>query len=230
MHADNCFVTLTLREHQDSLDHRQWQLFAKRARRKVGPFRFYMAGEYGELNARPHYHACLFGVDFHDKVYAGRSPGGAKLYSSETLEALWGLGFTSLGEVTFESAAYVARYVMKKVTGESADGHYLGREPEYCRSSTGGRSGLRGIGHSWFARYGETDVLRDCKVLVNGVRAAAPRYYRKLLRERFPTEVKLVQHAQGIARIGVDMDDGPSRLEAKAKVLDARLGLLKRKL
>lgn len=230
MHADNCFVTLTLSEDQYSLDHRQWQLFAKRARRKLGPFRFYMAGEYGEQNLRPHYHACMFGVDFPDRVYFGKSPGGAKLYTSSLLDSLWQLGYTSVGSVTFESAAYVARYVMKKITGDAADAHYAGREPEYCRSSTGGRSGRRGIGYPWFERYGKTDVLRDGNVLVNGVRAAAPKYYRKLLRERFPLSYLPVQMHQAQAQRDAVADAGPGRLEAKAKVLDARLGLLKRKL
>jgi len=230
MHKRNCFVTLTLREHQESLDHSQWQRFAKRARKKLGPFRFYMAGEYGEKGGRPHYHACLFGVDLDDRVYAGRSPGGAKLYSSATLEALWGLGFTSVGEVSFESAAYVARYVMKKITGAAAPDHYGARVPEYSRCSTGGRSGKRGIGYGWFERFGKTDVLRDGNVLVNGHRGAAPRYYRKLLRERFPLSYLPTQIAHDESRRAGVQDSGPERLEAKRAVLGARVGMLKRKL
>lgn len=232
MHKRNCFVTLTLREDQESLDHSQWQRFAKRARRKMGPFRFYMAGEYGGELGRPHYHACLFGVDFPDAVYQARSPGGAKLYSSATLEALWGLGFTSVGEVTFESAAYVARYVMKKVTGDQAEGHYDGRVPEYSRCSTGGRSGLRGIGFGWFERFAKSDVLVDGNVLVNGRRCAAPRYYRKLLRERFPLTYRGVQLAQELERDERERKDfsDNGRLSAKALVTGARLGMLKRKI
>lgn len=232
MHKRNCFVTLTLREPQESLDHSQWQRFAKRARRKMGPFRFYMAGEYGELEGRPHYHACLFGVDFPDAVYEARSPGGAKLYSSATLEAVWGLGFTSVGEVTFESAAYVARYVMKKVTGAGAQAHYGDRVPEYSRCSTGGRSGLRGIGFGWFERFARSDVLPDGNVLVNGRRAAAPRYYRKLMREKFPLTYRGVQVAHELDREERERRDfsDNSRLRAKAAVTEARLGMLKRKI
>ena len=232
MHKRNCFVTLTLRDDQESLDHSQWQRFAKRARRKLGPFRFYMAGEYGGELGRPHYHACLFGVGFDDAVYQARSPGGAKLYSSATLEALWGLGFTSVGEVTFESAAYVARYVMKKVTGDRAEDHYDGRVPEYSRCSTGGRSGLRGIGFGWFERFAESDVLADGNVLVNGRRCAAPRYYRKLLRERFPLTYRGVQVAHALERDARERGDfsDNGRLAAKAAVTDARLGMLKRKI
>lgn len=231
LHKRNCFVTLTLREHQESLDHSQWQRFAKRARRELGPFRFFMAGEYGDLG-RPHYHACLFGVDFDDRVVLRRGESGEMLYSSETLEALWGLGYTSVGEVTFESAAYVARYVMKKVTGELAEVHYGGRVPEYSRCSTGGRSGLRGLGFGWFKRYGESDVLPDGNVLVNGRRCAAPRYYRKLMREKFPLTYRGVQVAHELerdARERRDFSDN-GRLSAKRKVTDARLGMLKRKI
>lgn len=230
MHKRNCFVTLTLREPQVSLDHSQWQRFAKRARKKLGPFRFYMAGEYGDANGRPHYHACLFGVDFADRVYEARSPGGAKLYSSATLEALWGLGFTSVGEVTFESAAYVARYVMKKITGDAAAEHYGDRVPEYSRCSTGGRTGQRGIGYGWFDKFAKTDVLRDGNVLVNGHRCAAPRYYRRLLRERFPLSYLPTQVAHAQEQRDAVRDSGPGRIEAKRVVLEARVGMLKRKL
>lgn len=230
MHERNCFVTLTLREHQESLDHSQWQRFAKRARRKLGPFRFFMAGEYGEENLRPHYHACLFGVDFADKVYERRSPSGEKLYSSATLEALWGLGFTSVGEVTFQSAAYVARYVMKKITGPGAEAHYGDRAPEYCRSSNGGRSGERGIGFRWFERYGRTDVLPTASVLVNGVRCSPPRYYRKLLKEQFPLSVRAPAMLHELAAREAVKDSGPGRIQAKEAVKLAQLGRLKRKL
>lgn len=232
MHKRNCFVTLTLREYQESLDHSQWQRFAKRVRKKLGPFRFFMAGEYGEERGRPHFHALLFGLDFDDKVYLGKSPGGSKLYRSDMLSELWGLGYCSVGDATFESAAYVARYVMKKMTGAVAEEHYCGRVPEYSKCSTGGRSGRRGIGFSWFARYGKSDVFPDGNVLVHGVRCAAPRYYRKLLREQAPLRHRVLEHERGEvrdARWRADFPDN-SRLRAKAAVTDARLGMLKRKI
>ena len=130
MHENNCFITLTInpeelekRKNKWSLDHREFQLFMKRLRKKYGEVRFYMCGEYGEENKRPHYHACLFGVEFEDKELH-RVRRGIPLYKSETLNKLWKLGFCTIGDVTFESAAYVARYIMKKVTGEKAEEHY----------------------------------------------------------------------------------------------------------
>ena len=88
------------------------------------PIRFYMCGEYGENFGRPHFHACLFNFDFVDKTYWSKSPGGSKIYRSDILEDLWPFGFSSIGEVNFQSAAYVARYIMKKVTGKSAAKYY----------------------------------------------------------------------------------------------------------
>jgi hypothetical protein len=46
------------------------------------------------------------------------------LFTSELLTSVWGLGHASVGDLTFESAAYVARYVMKKVNGSLKQSHY----------------------------------------------------------------------------------------------------------
>ena len=128
MHEDNCFITLTFsdkellkRENPLSVDTRDFQKFMKRLRKYTGKkVRYFHCGEYGDENMRPHYHACLFGLDFEDK-YVWMERNGNKLYRSPTLEKIWPFGYSSIGEVNFETAAYVARYVMKKVTGEGKD-------------------------------------------------------------------------------------------------------------
>ena len=91
------------------MDYRHFQLFMKRLRKEFAPtnIRFYMCGEYGEDFSRPHFHACLFNCFFGDRK---RIPGGASgspLYRSDILERLWPFGYSSIGDVTFESAAYV---------------------------------------------------------------------------------------------------------------------------
>lgn len=132
LYTDNCFVTLTYNDdflpEDRSLHYRHFQLFMKRLRKRHGDgVRFYMCGEYGEKQGRPHYHACLFNFRFSDmRLWQERN--GVKLYRSAELERLWPFGFCSVGEVTFESAAYVARYIMKKVTGDAAESHYT-----FCR-------------------------------------------------------------------------------------------------
>ena len=125
LHTDNCFITLTYSPDclpsDGSLNHDDFQKFFKRLRKHIAPkkIRYYMCGEYGEdlqqpsKLGRPHFHACLFGLDFDDKqLYIVRDD--VKLYTSATLEKIWGKGFVTIGDVTFESAAYVARYIAKK--------------------------------------------------------------------------------------------------------------------
>lgn len=132
MHKENCFITLTYApEHlpaDQSLHYRDFQLFMKRLRKRFSGkvIRFYMCGEYGENFGRPHFHACLFGHNF-DDLTLWKVQNKQKLYRSKTLEELWPFGHSSVGTVTFESAAYVARYIMKKVTGEAAELHYTFR-------------------------------------------------------------------------------------------------------
>lgn len=137
LHKNNCFITLTydkakLPEREPglppadiSLHYPDFQKFMKRLRFKYGEgIRFYMCGEYGEKLGRPHFHACIFGHDFSDKKVWKKTDSGSIIYRSAELEELWPYGFSSVGDVNFESAAYVARYIMKKISGEAAESHY----------------------------------------------------------------------------------------------------------
>ena len=127
LHEHNCFITLTYDDthlpSDQSLHYRDFQLFIKRLRKRFPTTKisYYMAGEYGENFGRPHYHACIFGLDFHDKKLWKRTTSGSLIYRSSDLEALWPFGYSSIGDVNFESAAYVARYIMKKQTNKQ---HY----------------------------------------------------------------------------------------------------------
>ena len=79
-----------------------------------------MCGEYGEDFSRPHYHALLFNCFCPDRKKHSTGDSGSVIYTSEALTKLCPFGLSSIGDVTFESAAYVARYVMKKITGDAA--------------------------------------------------------------------------------------------------------------
>lgn len=185
MHEENSFITLTYDdEHlpQDqSLDLRDFQLFMKRMRKEYAPkkIRFYHCGEYGDLNQRPHFHSLLFGHDFNDKK-TWSANGGQRLYTSETLSRLWPFGYSVIGDVTFESAAYVARYVMKKITGEKAEEHYNGRKPEYTTMSR-----RPGIGKTWFEKF-RNDVYPLDRLVVRGNVTRPTRFYDALLGEDDP--------------------------------------------
>lgn len=143
-----------------------------------------MAGEYGDQFGRPHYHALLFGLNFADKKL-WKLIKGHQYYRSATLEKLWPMGFTSITSVNYQTASYVARYVMKKITGQKADAWYKksipGKEhpcsviPEYNTMS------LRpAIGAKWFAKY-HPDVFPSDNIIINGRKVRTPRFYLKLL-------------------------------------------------
>ncbi|MGL6174060.1 MAG: rolling circle replication-associated protein [Cellulosilyticaceae bacterium] len=199
---NNCFITLTVApEYMDevfpdgSLDHRPFQLFAKRLRKKfkglefvthpitkkvVNPIRILMCGEYGEQLNRPHYHACLFNFDFPDKkLWTTRN--GVKLYRSEQLEKLWPYGYSTIGEVNFESAAYLARYVTKKITGEQSDEHYTDpetgvlRKKEYIVFPSG-----YGLGRLFYEEYKDQMYANDVVLSNKGHKMKPPRYYDKI--------------------------------------------------
>lgn len=193
MHDESCFLTLTYSDEflppYGSLDRRAFPLFMKRLRSKLGcRVRYFHCGEYGERTRRPHYHALLFGVGFDDR-YRWATRCGRPAWRSDVLESLWTLGASEIGAVSFESAAYVARYVCKKVTGVGAERHYervtedgevVRLEPEYATMSR-----RPGIGAGWLARY-RGEVYPADEVVARGMKMKPPRYYDKILERESP--------------------------------------------
>lgn len=223
LYEENCFITLTYEKIPvgGSLDKSEFQRFMKRLRKAVGPVRFYHCGEYGEKNGRPHYHALLFGYDFPDKVLHSEKNGN-KVWTSEILSKVWPFGFSLIGSVTFESAAYVARYIMKKITGEPAAEHYQGRIPEYTTMSR-----RPGIGKKWFDEF-KTDVFPSDGVVVRGVECKPPRYYDNLLDKIDPlmyNEVKAERKREGLR---ASSDNDSFRLRVKEECVEAKIKLLVR--
>lgn len=230
------YVTLTYNDEHlpdlGGLEYRHFQLFMKKLRRKFGPVRFFMCGEYGEESKRPHFHACLFGVSFPDREPCSGDGDGFPLYRSDMLESLWGYGFCTIGAVTFDSAAYVARYVMKKVTGDAAQHHYLRTDfrtgeiglvrPEFCRMSL-----KPGIGARWIERYSAEVYVRDGCV-INGVVVKPPRYYDKWLKEHDGFKSDEVLDAR-LAKVNY-ADVTPERLKVREVVTLAKLSVKRRSL
>ena len=188
LYEDNCFVTLTfddenLAKHCKltprgySLDRKHPQNFMKRLRQEFSnkKIRSYYCGEYGDLSGRPHYHVCLFNHDWSDKKLY-KSKDSYVYYNSDCLNKLWPFGHAVTTDLTFDSAAYVARYCMQKVVGAIADDHYGGRVPEF------GQASLKpGIAKGWLEQFGYSDCFdHDC-VVTNGVKNKPPRYYDKFL-------------------------------------------------
>lgn len=200
LHERNSFITLTYdQEHvpkDGSLKVRDFQLFMKKLRRgSSGPLRFFHCGEYGEKTGRPHYHVCLFGENFSDDRNGWSiTKQGNPLFTSKRLSEVWGNGQAFIGELTFESAAYVARYCLKKVTGEKAEAHYQGRRPEYVTMSR-----RPGIGQGWFQKWAR-EVYPSDSVVMRGREMLPPPYYDKLLEAVDPGLFKRVKEERSRER------------------------------
>lgn len=187
LHEKNCFITLTYApEHlppNSSLVKDDLTKFWKRLRDRLGypTLRYYACGEYGELHGRPHYHACVFGYDFPDKKVL-KVQNGFVLYDSDLLKDIWGKGRVAIGEVTFESAGYVARYILKKALGKKAEDMYaaLGIVPEYTVMSR-----RPGIASGWIEKYADV-VLRNDSVIVRGHECKPPKFYDKIFDLDYP--------------------------------------------
>lgn len=194
MHDQNSFVTLTYNDEHLPEDHgldvKHWQDFAKRLRKRSGPFRFLHCGEYGEKNLRPHYHACIFGHDFRaDRTPLG-NPTGKPLYASPTLSELWPFGFSAIGELTFDSAAYVASYCFSKTTGNRKEGQWqrLDTDTGECwevKPTYATMSRRPGLGTSWFEKF-KGDLYPHDYAVAKGQKFRPPRFYDELLAKSDP--------------------------------------------
>jgi hypothetical protein len=252
LYENNCFITLTFsddgmkqrfldeksserRKYMDnlwSIDVRDTQLFMKRLRKEFGKgIRFLFSGEYGDLNKRPHYHAILFNFDFPDKEL-WKIQNDQRYYISQSLSELWPYGHCVIGDVTFESAAYVARYVMKKVTGDQAEDHY-----QWADSETGEVFPLKpefvtmsrrpGIGKEWFEKY-HSDLYPKDFVTLNGKKYKPPKYYDNILKEVDPLSFDFIYEGRQ-ERVADHRDDlTPKRLKVRADIAQKRADRLVR--
>lgn len=244
LHSYNSFITLTYSdEHfRPSLEYKDFQNFMKRLRKSKAYFdvtlwkhapSYYMCGEYGEQYKRPHFHACLFGCVFPDRTVwkAGSTP-DLTIYRSKELEGLWPFGFSSIGEVTFASAAYVARYIMKKINGNEASKHYervdadtgeiINVKPEFNRMSL-----KPAIGKGWIEKY-QGDVYPHDYVIVNGHKCKPPRYYDKYLETVSLPDFESLRVGRNDKRLAAKDDNTPERLKTKEAVTKAKHSLKKR--
>lgn len=192
-HSKSSFLTLTYRDadlpENGSLDRSDLTKFLKRLRKKFN-VRYYACGEYGDKLGRPHYHVVLFGEDFSDDRTQIGNPGGQPLYTSETLESIWGKGHVSIGAFNFTTAAYVARYVTKKINGAQKDKHYQRVDNETgevyeLKQEFAAMSLKPGIGAEWLNTY-MSDVFPSSEIIHDGRAHPVPRYYLDILKKQDP--------------------------------------------
>lgn len=181
-HDDSVFATLTYEQTDGSLHPRDLQLFMKRLRKRMDlPVRFFGVGEYGDITWRPHYHVALFGVS---------------LAEDQLVRESWGLGHVDVGDLTRQSAAYIAGYVVKKLTAPD-DPRLEGRHPEFARMSNRpgiGALAARGIGNAFTKRGASTALVEAGDVptvaRIDGKKMPLGRYLRSKIREEVGWDAK----------------------------------------
>lgn len=160
--TNNCFITLTYNDknlpENEQLRKKDLQDFWKRLRyhyqgketwvnpqngRIENPIRYFACGEYGPKTKRPHYHACVFNWKPSDLKFYKENHQGDKLYTSKELTKIWGKGFVIVGNLTYQSACYVARYVSKKIFKQKELYKIANFTKEYTTCSTNGGIGLK---------------------------------------------------------------------------------------
>lgn len=152
--------------------------------------RFFACGEYGDKNKRPHFHLIIFNIPINDLKPWFLNSEHQQVYTSETISKIWKKGIVSIGEVTFQSAAYVARYIMKKQTGKGAEEEY--KTPEFTQMSRN-----PGIGAAYFEKNKDKIYKNDELVIstkLNSVIAVKPpSYYDKLFDEVEPLKLSAIK-------------------------------------
>lgn len=243
LHEFKCFLTLTYDEknlpEDRSLDHAHFQKFMHdlRQHKQFEGIRisYLMCGEYGETTLRPHYHAIIFGIDFPDKKhYTTRR--NHRIFTSALLDKIWSRGECKIGNVTPESAAYVARYAVKNSGPLFPHGNYtwlnqdtgelVQVKPEYGRMST-----RPAIGKLWYEKFA-SDVHTYDHVILKGKEFKPPRYYDKLLQRNHPerfAEIKAKRMQQGQTP-SATWNNSTARLRVREEVKQSKIKSLKRDL
>lgn len=201
-HERACFITLTYDDEHVPISHypdsngvchesltlckEDFQKFMKRLRRRYEyhedgqKIRFFACGEYGGQTRRPHYHAILYGIDFHeDRRVHERTKDGYCLYRSPTLESLWPYGYSMIAEVNWNTCAYVSRYCTKKKYGrQNIYYQTFNIESEFNLMSR-----RPGIGAKYFEEHGEEVYINQEIFLSNnkgGLKVRPPAYFDRL--------------------------------------------------
>lgn len=198
------------------------QKFLKRLRKAYrGKLRYFVAGEYGEQTARPHYHMILYGWKPTDleNLYKIHHNG---YYNSKWLATLWEMGQIQIAQAVPETYRYVAGYVTKKmyeIDGKKANQYYeLGQtKPFACMSLK------PGLGDHYYQEH-KAEIWRQGYIqCTNGKRAQIPRYYEKQMEAENPERLwRIKQNRQKNAmeqkRLQLENQDYKAVLETKERI------------
>lgn len=175
---------------------------------------------------RPHYHACLFNCAFDDlEHYSTRN--GVKLYQSETLKKLWSnkngesLGYVTVGDVNFESAAYVARYCLKKeqqqLYGIRKENYYENKRTEFVTMSR-----RPGIASNWFDEFASDVYSDDVIVIRDNIKCKPPKYFDTKYELLNPDEMRKIKSLRKL-KAKDNPRNTPEKLAVRERVQNKKL-------
>lgn len=223
LHDENYFLTLTYDDEHlpgssvdadgvidapklATLRKKDFQDFMKRLRKDTEQkLRYFAAGEYGSTTLRPHYHAIVFGLHLVDLVPYKQNGRGDWLYNSDMLDKIWSNGRVIVGECTFESAAYTARYVVKKALGDASEALVeLGFEKEFVVMSR-----KPGLAKEFYEQHIADFARFGCVYLPTeqgNLKIPAPRYFKTFLETDDPDQYfTLKENAEAAAEVNTDL-------------------------
>lgn len=244
LYEDNSFLTLTYSPENlplhGTLDYQDHVRFIKRLRKYLSPLnpharlysrkiKYYACGEYGEKDLRPHFHTCLFNLAFADKEL-WKTQNGSPLYQSVTLTKLWGKGLAVIGDLTFASAAYVARYILKKMTGPQSELHYQLEHPitgDIHQAEKERALMSQGIGISWLEKF-KGDVYPQDFFHINGKKVSPPKAYDKWMEKNDPNLMARVRARRNVSAEQHEQNNTYERLRVREELLSIKQNYYRR--
>lgn len=184
--------------------------FLKRLRRwqeyKFGKhdFRYYYCGEYGSQTHRPHYHMIAYDLELPDLEVGGKTELGFQYLRSQKLDELWGNGYVGISDVTWETCAYVARYILKKLNGDAAEFYRtFNLVPEFVRMSL-----KPAIGKRWYEEHGD-EIYKNDEILIKtkerGIKSKPPHYFDRLYDLEYPEQMSMIKaNRKKVAEMAVE--------------------------
>lgn len=142
------------------------------------------------------------------------------------MSRVWGFGYASVGNLTFGSAAYVARYHLKKVGSIVSSNHYVNPSTGECLSPEYVTMSRRpGIGRGWFDKFKSDVYPRDSRV-IKGVDTKPCKFYDSLYELSDPVGFSSMKLDRMVAASALVEDNSEDRLLVKEKVKLAQVSSL----
>lgn len=189
---DEFYATVNRKDMQKFLHDLRQEMSRKKI--QTSDIRYMGCAEYGDQGLRPHMHLILFNCQLPTETfYAPRIINDNFYYQNTIIEKCWKKGFSNVSEASWNTIAYTARYITKKIKGKDAKIIYdsLGVEPEYLATSRRG-----GIGKPYYDKYWKEIYEKDQVIIHNTqgtIATQPPKYFDELYKKDHPREFKRIQ-------------------------------------